>query len=107
MDTERRILSFKDFKGFKRAKDIRNTYILYQPLGKGSFGEVRKATHIKANVDCAVKIIKKKAIQQHQILVDLMHNELKVLEETVSQTLKMNSDLIRALIDSPPYYENI
>jgi serine/threonine protein kinase len=62
MDTERKILSFKDFKGFKRAKDIRNTYILYQPLGKGSFGEVRKASHIKANVDCAVKIIKKKAI---------------------------------------------
>lgn len=47
---------------------------------------MRRATHIKANVDCAVKIIKKKAIQEHQILIDLMHNELKVLEETVSLT---------------------
>ena len=57
---------------------------MYELLGKGSFGEVRKANHIKANVNCAVKIIKKKAIQKHQILVDLMHNELQVLEETVS-----------------------
>jgi len=31
-----------------------------------------------------VKIIKKERVQEHQILVDLMHNELEVLEETVS-----------------------
>lgn len=77
-------MSFKDFKGFKKAHDIKHTYQLMEPLGKGSFGEVRKARHIKADVDCAIKIIKKKAIQKHKILVDLMHNELKVLEETVS-----------------------
>jgi hypothetical protein len=34
-------------------------------------------------VPCAIKIIKKEKIQEHQILVDLMHNELEVLEETV------------------------
>jgi serine/threonine protein kinase len=34
-------------------------------LGKGSFGEVRKARHIKADVDCAIKIIKKKLIEKH------------------------------------------
>jgi len=38
-----------------------------------------RAEHIKASVDCAVKIINKSKIQEHQILVDLMHNELKVL----------------------------
>jgi len=80
----RRILSFKDFKGFKKVGDITDHYKFYNALGKGSFGEVMKAEHTKANVVCAVKIIKKKAIEKHQILVDLMHNELKVLEETVS-----------------------
>ena len=57
-------------------------------MGKGSFGEVRKARHIKANVWCAIKMIKKRAIHEHQILIDLMHNELKVLEETVSRYYK-------------------
>ncbi len=53
-------------------------------MGKGSFGEVYLAKHIKADVLCAVKVIRKKTIQKHKILVELMHNELKVLEETVS-----------------------
>lgn len=79
----RRVLSFKDFKGFKKTHDILSNYTIMEPLGKGSFGEVRKALHIKAEVVCAMKIIKKKKIQQHQILVDLMHNELQVLEECV------------------------
>lgn len=61
----RRVLSFKDFKGFKKTSDILNNYNILEPLGKGSFGEVRKALHIKADVVCAMKIIKKKKIQQH------------------------------------------
>ena len=61
-DSERKILSFKDFKGFKKIQDITSKYTLYEALGKGSFGEVRKAEHNRAKVMCAVKIIKKKAI---------------------------------------------
>lgn len=76
-------MSFKDFKGFKKEKDINTKYVLYETLGKGSFGEVRKALHVRAKIECAMKIIKKKEIEKHQILIDLMHNELKVLEETV------------------------
>jgi serine/threonine protein kinase len=53
-------------------------------IGKGSFGEVYLAKNIKADVLCAVKVIKKKTIEKHQILVELMHGELKVLEESVS-----------------------
>ena len=52
-------------------------------LGKGTFGQVVRANHRKANVACAVKRIEKKSISEHQILTELMHNELKVLEETV------------------------
>ena len=68
-------------------------------MGKGSFGEVRKAEHNRARVQCAIKIIKKREIQKHQILVDLMHNELKVLEETV--TFEVNN-----LVTSS-HYENL
>ena len=78
----RRVLTFKDFKGFKTVKDIHEHYRFYKALGKGSFGEVLCAEHIKAKVPCAVKVIRKKSIEKHDILVELMHNELKVLEET-------------------------
>lgn len=76
-------MSFKDFKGFKKVHDISDYYRFGEPLGNGSFGEVLKAEHKKAEVMCAVKIIKKRKIEEHQILIDLMHNELLVLEETV------------------------
>jgi serine/threonine protein kinase len=62
LESERRILSFKDYKGFKKSNDISKRYKMFQPLGKGSFGEVRRANHIRANVDCAVKMIKKSSI---------------------------------------------
>lgn len=58
-----------------------------------------KAEHIKASVDCAVKIIPKSKIQEHQILIDLMQNELKVLQTTVSTSL-IN------FIDTPSYHED-
>jgi len=81
-DSARRILSFKDFKGFKHINDIQQYYTFYDVLGKGTFGEVLRAEHRKARVQCAVKRIVKKQIMEHAILVELMHNELKVLEET-------------------------
>ncbi len=72
LEAERKILQFKDFKGFRRLAsvvgtsdasvaqrddDIAKRYVINDVLGKGSFGEVRKAMHIKANVECAIKII--------------------------------------------------
>ena len=79
----KRTITFKDYKGFKNVDDIKSHYTFFKVLGKGSFGEVRQASNIKGNFDCAVKIIKKSAIQKNKILVELMQNELKVLEETV------------------------
>jgi serine/threonine protein kinase len=64
-DSARRILSFKDFKGFKKVQDIQQYYKFYEMLGKGTFGEVLRAEHRKANVECAVKRINKKQIQEH------------------------------------------
>ncbi len=80
----RQLLSFKDFKGIKRVEDIHLHYRFIKILGKGSFGEVLLALNLRADVPCAVKVIKKSKIEKHDILVKLMHNELKVLEETVS-----------------------
>ena len=79
----KKIITFKDFKGFKEVDDIMLHYKFYDTLGKGSFGEVKKGENIKGEYKCAIKIVKKAAISKHKILVDLMHNELKVLEETV------------------------
>jgi len=79
----RKFISFKDFKGFKHIDDLSHTYELSDTLGQGSFGVVKRARHLRANIDCAIKCIKKKEIEKHQILVDLMKNELEVLEKTV------------------------
>ena len=68
----RKLLSFKDVKGFKVIKDIHEHYQFYKTLGKGSFGEVLLAKHIKADVECAVKVVRKKNIERHAILKDLM-----------------------------------
>ena len=61
-ESARKILSFKDFKGFKKIHDIADYYQFYEMMGQGSFGEVWKAEHKKANVVCAIKIIKKSKI---------------------------------------------
>lgn len=76
------MLSFKDVKGFKKVADIHQYYRFFKTLGKGSFGEVLLAEHVRAKVQCAVKVIRKRSLEKHDILVQLMHNELKVLEET-------------------------
>jgi hypothetical protein len=75
-----KLLSFRDVKGFKQITDIHEHYRFYRQLGKGSFGEVLLGEHIHARVQCAIKVIRKKSIEKHDILVNLMHNELRVLE---------------------------
>ena len=50
-------------------------------LGEGAFGVVHEATHIQAGKDCAIKVISKRKLRQHQIYVDLMDQELEALDK--------------------------
>ena len=72
-EAEKKILSFKDFKGFKKISELVDTsgvdeenlefglielrYDILQELGAGSFGTVMKGLHKQANFECAIKII--------------------------------------------------
>jgi len=71
-----KIMTFKDFKGFKKIDNLKDRYKVGKVLGEGSFGQVRIALHKNANIKCAVKIIKKEKINEHKILQGLMDNEL-------------------------------
>jgi serine/threonine protein kinase len=82
-ETARKIITYKDYKGFKKIGNINEKYEFGDLLGQGSFGVVKRAMHKQAHVECAVKFIAKKKVHEHQILTNLMHNELEVLEETV------------------------
>ena len=76
------VMNFKDFRGFKRVTNIKDRYKIGRVLGEGSFGQVRIALHRQANVKCAIKIVRKDKLSGHEILEDLMKNELLILEET-------------------------
>lgn len=91
-DAYRKLLSFKDIKGFKAITDIHEHYRFYKTLGKGSFGEVLLAKHIKADVECAVKVVRKKNLEKQAILKDLMCNEMRVLEEIVRKVVVVYYD---------------
>ena len=52
-------LSFKDYKGFKEIKSIRDSYKMGRELGAGSFGTVNLAKHKATDRKVAIKVIKK------------------------------------------------
>ena len=54
------------------------------PFESGSFGEVVRAIHLPTNEIRAVKIVDKKKIEKHEILMQLQQQEFFVLMETVS-----------------------
>lgn len=84
MSSEQRtmhVLNFKDFRGIKRVKSVKERYKIGRILGEGSFGQVRIAMHRQANVKCAIKVIRKDRFENQKILETLMQSELKVLEQ--------------------------
>ena len=70
------ILNFKDFRGIKKANNIKDRYKIGRVLGEGSFGQVRIAMHRQANYKCAIKVIRKDKFENRKILESLMRNEL-------------------------------
>ena len=81
-----KMISFKNFKGFKSIEDIEKYYQIISELGSGSFGQVYRCKKLKTNFEYAVKKISKdKLIKEggkDQLLMKLMENELTVLEKT-------------------------
>ena len=75
----KKVLQFRLFKSLKDAHDISSKYQVGRILGKGSFGEVRECLNTQTGVTCAIKTISKAHIGQHQVLVNLMEQELEVL----------------------------
>ena len=88
------ILNFKDFRGFKKVDSIKDRYKIGRVLGEGSFGQVRIALHRQAEVKCAIKIIRKDKINDHEILKALMNDELKILENTAHPNIMRIYELL-------------
>ena len=82
MRAKKKILKFRLFKSLKRTTGITKQFTVGKTLGKGSFGEVRLVTNNITNVTCAMKIVNKSVLGKHQVLVDLMEQELEVLQNT-------------------------
>ena len=76
---KRKVLRFKLFKSLSQTKDIRSKFAVGKTLGKGSFGEVRLVLNKLTNQQCAMKIVNKSMIGKHQVLIDLMEQELDVI----------------------------
>ena len=67
------------FKSLRGTNNIGENFLCGKQLGKGSFGEVRQVLNKSTGVTLAMKIVDKSHIGQHQVLVDLMEQELEVL----------------------------
>jgi serine/threonine protein kinase len=70
--------------GIKRSDSITNFYDIEGIIGRGAFGEVVKAKHLFSNEYRAIKMIEKKKIAKHSVLMQLQVQELNVLMEAVS-----------------------
>ena len=85
MDSQKRykhVLTFKDFVGFRKITYIKERYRIDQILGEGAFGTVRKAFHLHAKIDVAIKFIRKRDIKTDDQKKNLQ-NEMELLESLV------------------------
>lgn len=78
------MINMSDFMGIKQSDSIESFYEIERPIGRGkifdakliplfvgAFGEVVKARHLFSNEYRAIKIIEKKKLQKHSILMQL------------------------------------
>ena len=78
-DENKKVLTFKDHRGFKYIKNIKKKYTLKQVLGAGNFGQVRLAYHQKAEIACAIKLMDRSTVEEREVLKKLLKNELSML----------------------------
>ena len=74
-------LAMKDIKGFKKSDTVENFYDIMETIGRGivpifsnnigSFGEVLSAVHLLTNEKRAIKVIDKRKIMKHEVLMQL------------------------------------
>lgn len=68
-----------DFDDFKEGTIV-GRYEIINFLGKGAFSQVFKAAHIEANIDVAIKIIKKSTLVDEQIIA-LTDHEIEIMQK--------------------------
>ena len=73
------VFNYHKIKSLNIIENISDHYKICELLGQGSFGQVRKATHVKLGIECAVKIIKKVEIFPNETMIENLENELLVL----------------------------
>ena len=59
---EAKLLDYQSFRGIQPIEDISSMYQWTKVLGVGASGEVHEALNLKANVRCAMKIMKKRKV---------------------------------------------
>lgn len=89
------------YKAFKRFKNIETRYVFGKTLGQGAFGLVRLCMHKDSGKTFAIKIMSKRAVQKHQIYIQLLENELSILGSKSHPNIIRVVDLIE---DNENYY---
>ena len=69
--TSKNMINMSDFMGIKKSDSIDNFYRTRDILGRGAFGEVVRAEHLFSNEVRAIKMIDKRKLSKHSILMAL------------------------------------
>ena len=94
-------LTFKEQMKFKQTDSFAQHYKISKQLGAGAFGTVKAGFHRRSKMPCAIKIIKKEKLSEHQIYEELNKNEFEVLETVQHPNITRIFDLME---DKRNYY---
>ena len=70
----------KKFERLKQVKSISDVFEFEEMVGKGSFGNVKKARPRGSNIPMAVKIVDKVSLSANSALLDQIFSDLKLLQ---------------------------
>ena len=99
--TSKSNINMSDFIGIKKSESIDNFYNIETVIGRGAFGEVVRAKHLFSNDYRAIKMIEKKKLQKHSILMKLQLSELDVLMKADHPSLLKVHEIVE---DNRHYY---